>query len=169
MHIMLTDLLKRALMVGAQEVKLIPGRRTIVVLPSGESEVKGEPQTPEKINELLAPVMTPEARRSLASGWAEWDFQLEGKGPVRACAELKLGLPRVSLFLDRCNDLGGPPPTKAADPAPVQPIAVAGPGPKILEAPSPIAEYQPRHTMPEAGRALAVQVPLPAAERIYDD
>src|SRR5262245_12464651 len=165
MHIMLTDLLKRALMVGAQEVKLVPGRRTIVVLPSGESEVKGEPQTPEKINELLAPVMTPEARRALASGWAEWDFQLEGKGPVRACAELKLGLPRVSLFLDRCSDGAGA--GAAARPAEASALAAQQPptaaAPRIMEAPIPIpivGEYQPRHTMPEAGRVLAVQAPL---------
>jgi hypothetical protein len=39
----------------------------------------------------------------LASGWAEWDFELEGRGPVRACAEVKMGLVHVSLFLDRCD------------------------------------------------------------------
>jgi hypothetical protein len=107
MNITLTDLLKRALMVRATEVKLVPGRRTIVVLPHGESEVKGEPQTPDKIHDLLAPVMTPEARRALSSGWAEWDFPLEGKGPVRACVEVKLGLPHASLFLDRCDEGSG--------------------------------------------------------------
>ena len=48
----IADLLKRALLVGAMEVRLVPGRRTIVVVPQGESEVKGDPQTPEKITEL---------------------------------------------------------------------------------------------------------------------
>ena len=38
----IADLLKRALLVGAIEVRLVPGRRTIVVLPQGESE--DEPQ-----------------------------------------------------------------------------------------------------------------------------
>ncbi|HEY8947131.1 MAG TPA: hypothetical protein VIM73_22965, partial [Polyangiaceae bacterium] len=60
MHFTLSDLLKRALLVGAQEVKLIPGRRTIVVLPQGESEVKGDVQTPERIQELIGPVLTPD-------------------------------------------------------------------------------------------------------------
>src|SRR6187399_1770694 len=104
MNILLVDLLKRALMLKALEVKLTPGRRTIVVLPQGENEVKGDVLTPDRINELLAPVMTQEARRGLASGWAEWNFDLAGRGPVRACVELKLGLPHVSLFLDRCDE-----------------------------------------------------------------
>ena len=116
MNILLVDLLKRALMVKALEVKLTPGRRTIVVLPQGESEVKGEVLNADRINELLAPVMTPEARRGLASGWTEWDFELPGKGPVRACVELKVGLPHVSLFLDRCDELQA---QRAAEPAAV--------------------------------------------------
>ncbi len=55
MNLTLTDLLERALAVGALEVKLVPGRRTIVVLPQGESEVKARPQTPERIHELSPP------------------------------------------------------------------------------------------------------------------
>jgi twitching motility protein PilT len=90
-------------MVGASELRLMPGRRTIVVLPQGESEVKGDPQTSERIQALLAPVLTEEAKRHLESGFAEWDFDLEGKGPVRACVEHKLGMLHASLFLDRCD------------------------------------------------------------------
>src|SRR5688572_14371441 len=104
MNFTLMDLLKRALQVGASEVKLIPGRRTIVVLPQGESEVRGEPQTSERINQLITPVLTPAAQRALGSGWAEWDFDLDGRGPVRVCAELKVGLLHVSLFLDRLDE-----------------------------------------------------------------
>src|SRR5690606_29939950 len=114
MQLSLMDLLKRALAVGALEVRLVPGRRTIVVLPQGENEVKGDPQTPERITEFIGPVMTAEARRALASGWAEWDFQLDGYGTIRACAELKLGLPHVSLFLDRCDQ---PQPSSRGGPA----------------------------------------------------
>src|SRR3954471_13343325 len=80
----IADLLKRALLVGATQVRLIPGRRTIVVVPQGESEVKGDPQTQEKITNLIAPVMTPGARQHLGSGFAEWEFDLEGRGTVAA-------------------------------------------------------------------------------------
>jgi twitching motility protein PilT len=116
MGIVLTDLLKRSLTVGAQEVRLIPGRRTIVVLPQGESEVRGDPQTPDSINALLQPVLTVEAKRALSAGWAEWDFDLEGRGQVRACAEVKVGLVHVSFFLDRCDVPASPGP---ASPGPV--------------------------------------------------
>ena len=101
----IADLLKRALLVGATEVRLVPGRRTIVVLAQGESEVKGDPQTPEKITSMLAPILTPAAKQHLTTGFAEWDFELEGRGPVRACAETKIGLVNVSFFLDRCETL----------------------------------------------------------------
>jgi twitching motility protein PilT len=169
MHVSLTDLLKRALLVGAREVKLIPGRRTIVVLQQGESEVKGDAQTPERINELIGAVMTPEARRSLASGWAEWVFNLEGKGPVRACAELKLGLPHVSLFLDH----RGGAVDIAVDPRPAAPMPVertAHAAPEVRHPPSEPAVPVHR-TLPEAVKRapLETQPPLPAREQIYDD
>lgn len=124
MSMPLMDLLKRAVQVGAQEVRLVPGRRTIVVLPQGESEVKGEPLTSERIEQLVVPVMTPAARRAVASGWAEWDFELEGKGTVRAAAERKVGLLHVSLFLDRLREPAAEaPPNRAAraQPLPTQP------------------------------------------------
>jgi twitching motility protein PilT len=123
----IADLLKRALLVGAREVRLIPGRRTIVVVPQGESEVKGDPQTAEKIQSLLAPIITPAARQHLAGGFAEWDFELDGRGKVRVCAELKVGMVHVSLFLDRCETLAQqgerrPPPAAVPVHVPVMPM-----------------------------------------------
>ena len=118
------DLLKRALMVGATEVRLVPGRRTIVVVPQGESEVKGDPQTPEKIQSLLTPIITPAARQHLSTGFAEWDFDLEGRGPVRACAEVKLGLVNVSFFLDRCETLAKQGERRVAPAAAPPPVAI---------------------------------------------
>jgi twitching motility protein PilT len=97
--ISLTDLLKRAFSVGATEVKLIPGRKMIVVLPQGESEVKSEPLTGERVEELMAQVITPLARRSLASGSADWDFELEGRGPAHASAVVRGGQPYFSVSL----------------------------------------------------------------------
>jgi twitching motility protein PilT len=165
--IALTDLLKRALSVGAQEVRLEPGRRTIVVLPQGESEVRGDPQTSERIDDLIKPVIPAESRRALASGWAEWEFELEGKGPVRACAELKVGLLHVSLFLDRCS--GAPGAAAAVRDAPVQRIAPerakeriaperAAPAPR---APEPAQEFSPQAQLP-------TQAPVPADRLVYD-
>ncbi len=106
------DLLKRTLSVGGTEVRLIPGRRTVVVMPAGESEVRGEPQTTERVQAMIDPVMPPEARRSLSSGYAEWEFQLEDKGPARARAEMKGGQLSAFFFLDLCDNNG----VKAAAP-----------------------------------------------------
>jgi twitching motility protein PilT len=123
----IADLLKRALLVGAREVRLIPGRRTIVVVAHGESEVKGEPQSPEKIQSLLAPIITPAARQHLGAGFAEWDFDLEGRGAVRVCAELKLGMVHASFFLDRCETLAQQAERQQRLPAPAPPPAAPAP------------------------------------------
>ncbi len=119
----LRDLLKRALMVDAQEVRLIPGRRTVVVTSQGENEVRGDPQTPERINAMLEEVLTPEGRRSLSTGWAEWQFELPGKGMVRATAELKMGLVHASFDLTMLSD--------------ESPLTVTDELPPIPPAPSP--------------------------------
>jgi twitching motility protein PilT len=108
----LKDLLKRALMVNATEVRLVPGRRTIVITPAGENEVRGDTQTPERINAMLEPVLTPDARRSLAGGWADWTFDLPGHGQVHATAELKMGL--VHAHFDLSFQEGDSPGTKPA-------------------------------------------------------
>jgi twitching motility protein PilT len=132
----IADLLKRALLVGAREVRLIPGRRTIVVVPQGESEVKGDAQTSQSINALLAPVVTPMARQHLATGFAEWDFELEGRGPVRAVAETKIGLLNVSFFLDRCETLA-----QQAERAPRVPPPA--PAPPAMHMPAPFSPSVP--------------------------
>jgi twitching motility protein PilT len=111
----LTDLLKRALQVGAREVRVIPGRRTVVSLPQGDSEVRGDSWTADSIEQLIAPIVTPPVRRMLGLGLAEWEFELEGRGVVRARVEMKSGLPHVSFGLERAAG-GGTASVAAADP-----------------------------------------------------
>lgn len=117
----LKELLKKALAVGAVEVKLIPGRRTVVVTPKGENEVRGEAQSPESINAALQPLLTPEAKRALSSGWAEWEFDLDESGRVRATCELKMGLVHAVFYLDNCSDdeVSLAPPPRAPEPVSV--------------------------------------------------
>jgi twitching motility protein PilT len=72
---------------GAREVKLVPGRRILIVTAAGaEREVQGAEQTAAAIEQYLAPVLTAEARSALRSGRAEWSLQ-SAVGPVRASAE----------------------------------------------------------------------------------
>ena len=165
------DLLKRALMVGATEVRLVPGRRTIVVLPQGESEVKGDPQTSEKITSFLAPVMTPGAKQRLAAGFAEWDFELEGRGVVRVIAEIKVGMVHASFFLDRCEAPG-----KQAEHAPRIPAPAPAPMPfPIPTAPSMAAVQHSSSGIDtddelDIGRpALRTQPPIANSKLAYDN
>src|SRR6187399_1861933 len=114
----LSDLLKRSLQVGAREVRLSPGRRTVVSLPQGDSEVRGDAWTPERIDQVVSSVITPAARRLLGSGLAEWDFTLDGRGVVRARVEVKAGAQHASFSLDRAgiavarDDRPAPPPAR---------------------------------------------------------
>jgi twitching motility protein PilT len=122
------DLLKRTLSVGGSEVRLIPGRRTVVVTPQGESEVRGDAQTSERVQGLIEPVLTPEARRSLSSGYAEWEFPLEDKGPARARVQMKGGQLSAFFFLDNCDANGKrglprPAPPMPAPPMPAPPLS----------------------------------------------
>jgi len=48
-------LLQATMKAGGQELRLIPGRRMVIVTPAGEREVQGPEQTPVMIDELLAP------------------------------------------------------------------------------------------------------------------
>jgi len=140
----LTDLLKRALQVGAREVRLTPGRRTIVSLPQGESEVRGEAWTSETIEQLYAGVITPAARRTLGSGLAEWEFQLDGRGTVRARVEMKAGMQHVSFGLERAQ-VGG-----AASPEARAPLASPAAIPLAEEPRSPAPAFSPSMPSPRA-------------------
>ena len=162
------DLLKRALSVGGSELRLIPGRRTIVVMPQGESEVRGDAQTSDRVQTLIDPVLTSEARRALSSGYAEWDFALEDRGPVRGRAEVKSGQLSAFFFLDQCSKAAAAPPPAAAPAfgSARQPSAAAIPAygmvgsmPDIVEAdlarapamPSRAPTPESRASMPAAG------------------
>jgi twitching motility protein PilT len=82
-------LLLQAVKAGGHEVRLIPGRRIVIITAAGEREVQGPAQTAAAIDQLVDSVLTEEARRGLALGRAEWGIEVAGVGPVRAVAELR--------------------------------------------------------------------------------
>ena len=61
----LDRLLAQAAKAGGKELRLVPGRRIVVLTPAGEREVQGPQQTAEGIGQLLEGVLTDAARRSL--------------------------------------------------------------------------------------------------------
>jgi twitching motility protein PilT len=83
----LDRILQATVKAGGREVRLVPGRRIVIVTPAGEREVQGPEQTAGAIDQLLAPLLTPDARQALAAGRAEWGVEVPGVGPVQARAE----------------------------------------------------------------------------------
>ena len=79
----LDRLLAQAAKAGGKELRLVPGRRIVVVTPAGEREVQGPHQTAEAISQLLDGVLTDAARRTLKAGRAEWDIDVAAIGELR--------------------------------------------------------------------------------------
>ena len=85
-------LLQATVKAGGQELRLIPGRRIVIVTAAGEREVQGagadgghdRPAPGPGADAGGAPGAWPRGR-------AEWRFQLAGVGPVRARAETREG------------------------------------------------------------------------------
>jgi twitching motility protein PilT len=131
-------LLQATVKAGGQELRLIPGRRIVIVTATGEREVQGPEQTGPGIDQLLSPLLTAEARQGLAGGRAEWRFQLPGIGIVRANAEARQGATHATFAVGEgasASASAGAPAGAAAAPAtPVAPrtavptaaVAVAG-------------------------------------------
>jgi twitching motility protein PilT len=84
MSFTLDRLLPAASRAGANELRLVPGRKVLILTPAGEREVQGPEQTAETIRQLLDPILTPEAREALSGGIAAWEAELGGIGRVQA-------------------------------------------------------------------------------------
>jgi twitching motility protein PilT len=84
-------LLQAAVKAGGRELLLTPGRRVVIVTPAGEREVQGAALTGEGIDQLVGPLLTPEARLRLPIGRADWKVDVPGVGAVAAWAERKDG------------------------------------------------------------------------------
>jgi twitching motility protein PilT len=121
-------LLQATVKAGGQELRLIPGRRIVIVTPGGEREVQGAEQTPAAIDQLLLPLLTPEARQALAAGQADWKIQVAGVGPVRARAERREGGTHVGFTVGDGPVAAAAPaaPARAATPAAPAPAAAVG-------------------------------------------
>jgi twitching motility protein PilT len=112
-------ILQAAAKAGSQEVRLIPGRRIVFVTPAGEREVQGAEQTAATIDQLVATVVTPEARAALASGRSEWRFAVPGVGSVGGRLEVRGGATHAGFVLAQgATAATVPQPAAAAAPPP---------------------------------------------------
>ena len=111
---------------GGRKVRLVPGRRIVIVTPTGDREMQGPEETPSTIDQLLAPILTANARQALAAaGLAEWDLEVPGIGLVRARAERRPDGTFAAFAVG-----GGPGPLPAPTP-PAEPSS--GPAAEIEE------------------------------------
>jgi twitching motility protein PilT len=125
----LDQLLRQSARAGAQQVRLVPGRKLLLTTPGGEREVQGPEQTSQSIQQLIGPLATPEARQAIPLGRAEWSIQLADLGEVKILAEVVGGQLQATCTLAAAlaPAVPPPPPVAAAEP-PRTPIAVAGKG-----------------------------------------
>ncbi len=124
---MIERILQAAAKAGSQEVRLIPGRRIIFVTPAGEREVQGAEQTSATIDQLLAPMITPEAKQGIAKGRSEWRVAVPGIGSVGIRVDVRDGATHAGLVLAK-----GPTAAVAAPTA-----ATAAPAPAPAKDPTP--------------------------------
>ena len=120
-------ILQAAAKAGSQEVRLVPGRRIVFVTPTGEREVQGAEQTSAGIDQLLAPMVTPEARQRLGSGRSEWRVAVPGVGSVGIRVDVRDGATHAGFVLAKgaTAAVAAPPPAVAAPPAAPAPAAQA--------------------------------------------
>jgi twitching motility protein PilT len=101
-------LLQAATKAGAREVRLVPGRRIVIVVGGAEREVQGAVQSSATIQPYLDEVLTPEARAALGRGRSEWAFESAAVGPVRCWAEAKNGEIQAGFVLGEAAPATGP-------------------------------------------------------------
>jgi twitching motility protein PilT len=117
-------LLQATAKAGGRELRLVPGRRLLIVTEGGEREVQGPEQTAVAIEQLLAPVLPPAALDGLDGRRREWPLDLAGLGPLRGWVERRDGALHAGFVL-------GP---AAPGPAPA-PAPAAGASPSLSPAP----------------------------------
>jgi twitching motility protein PilT len=96
----LETLLRQAAAAGGREIRLVAGRKIVVVTAAGEREMQGPDVTGALIQQLIVPSMPAEARKAIAAGRAAWTMSVADLGTVRANAEVVGGAPRITLAFD---------------------------------------------------------------------
>jgi twitching motility protein PilT len=131
----LERLLQQAARAGGQEVRLIPGRRIVILTPQGEREVQGPPQSADNVAQLVDGVATDASRQALAAGKAEWRIEVTGVGGATVSAEKRpSGLTAVVR-------LGNGPAAEAAS-APEPARVEAAPAPRRRPPSGPTGEME---------------------------
>jgi len=123
-------LLRETLKAGGRELRLVPGRRIIIVGAGGEREISSPEQTAAAIQQLVGPIVPPAVRQALAAGRAEWVMRHNELGSIRAIAALDAnGGLRAAFVLEDAPAAPAPAPAPVRAPAPQPAPVVTGTGP----------------------------------------
>ena len=141
----LVRLLQAAAKAGGTEVRLVPGRRIVILTPAGEREVQGQLQTGASIEQLLAPYLPPELRQSLAFGRTDWSLEIAGIGTVQATAQPGVGGRHVEFQL-----AGSAAPPLFEEPATALPAELAAAVPPGASPAATVAGSRPAFSGPTA-------------------
>jgi twitching motility protein PilT len=139
-------LLRQTAKIGASELRLIPGRKLIVVNNDGsEREVQSPEQTNAGIQQLIVPLLTPETRQAISTaGRASWTQRMEELGNVDITAQVVSGALQVICRLNDGAAAGWSPGSPAVTAAPA-PVAAAA-APATVEPSAPAPSMTPRQT-----------------------
>jgi twitching motility protein PilT len=158
----LENLLRQTAKVGGRELRLIPGRRLVIVTPAGEREVQGPEQSAETIRHLLAPILNPAVIQALQGGHAEWTVRLKDLGAIHVHAQAQNDGLHATFGLD-----GEAPPAEETrpvipDPAPEEappPVARASAAtPRVPVGSGPTAEMDRFFTIMQEMRASDIHI-----------
>jgi twitching motility protein PilT len=138
----LERLLQQASKAGATEVRLLAGRRIVLMTPAGEREVQGAALTSQTIEQYIGPVMTDDARQALISGRTEWTWTVDPLGSVRGVAEQRGDQTSVIFTL-----AGKPPAAATASAAAAAPSVEVAPPPPRRKTTGPTAELDELFTV----------------------
>jgi twitching motility protein PilT len=94
----LEALLRKTAGAGGHELHLTAARKMTIVTTGGEQELQGPAMTPQMIQRIIGPVVSPAAQVALAKGRAEWTVRHGELGAIRVVAELKDGAPSLASF-----------------------------------------------------------------------
>jgi twitching motility protein PilT len=126
----LESILRQTVKVGGRELRLIPGRRLVIVTATGEREVQGPEQTRESIQQLLNPILTSTVSQALASGRADWVVRLRDLGSIRVIAtsdgSVRFHIDGQAASLEETRPAFQPP-AAAAGPAEREELSAAAP------------------------------------------
>ncbi len=167
----LSVLLQTAARLQAEELRLIPGRKPVIIAATGARELDTE-ELPADIGPLVRPTLTADATRQLATGAAESRCRVADVGVVRVSVEARDGVTSATFYFHtddsippalRSAPLSSLPPTLEPDHQPVLELDDPRSVPAATVAAGASTEPVPPDDRPSAATASSPAAAAPPA------